>query len=147
MVTLTLRPMREVELDIVRAWLSDPAVARWYLVGSSVEEEIEELRNCVVGAEPTEVLLVSEQGAPIGWCQWYLCKDYPDHADGVGAGPDDVGIDYAIGDPTKRHHGVGTALIAVLVAYVQQRAPNSIFADPEASNIASRRVLVAGQAG
>lgn len=62
---LTLRPMREVELDLVREWLADRVVARWYLVGSSVEDEIGDLRKCIVGAEPREVVLVSKRGAPI----------------------------------------------------------------------------------
>jgi len=139
---LTLRPMRAAQLELVRAWLTDPDIAQWYLVASSVDEEIEELHKCITGDEPTEVLLVSKQGEPIGWCQWYLCKDYPDHANGIGAGPEDIGIDYAIGDPIQRHHGVGTALIAALVTYVRQRHPDApIIADPEASNGPSRGVL------
>jgi hypothetical protein len=52
---------------------------------------------------------------PIGWCQWYLYTDYPEHARDVGAEPGDVGIDYAIGDPNRRRAGVGTELIATLV--------------------------------
>ncbi|MGH9098292.1 MAG: GNAT family N-acetyltransferase [Acidimicrobiales bacterium] len=139
---LTLRPMREADLDLVKAWLADPVVAQRYLVGSTAEDEIGELRESLVGHEPTEVLLVSDQGVPIGWCQWYLCGDYPDHAAGVGAAPSDIGIDYAIGDSTRRHHGLGTALIAVLVTYIRkQHAEASIIADPEASNVPSRRVL------
>lgn len=139
---LTLRRMKEAELELVKAWMTDFVVAQWYLVGSSVEKDIEDLRSCISGDEPTEVLLVSDQEVPIGWCQWYLCGAYPDHAEGVGAGTDDIGIDYALGDPVRRGAGVGTALIAALITYIrQQHAAAAIFADPEASNVASRRVL------
>src|SRR5206468_163745 len=101
-----------------------------------------ELQRGIVGIEPTTVLLVLERGKPIGWCQWYLCEDYPEHARGVGAEPGDVGIDYAIGDPTRRRAGVGTELIATLVTRIRRCHPNAgVIADPEASNIASRRVL------
>ena len=139
---LTLRRMKPADLQLVEAWLKDLDVARWFLAGSTIEEEIEDLRRCIAGDEPTEALIVSEQGDPIGWCQWYVCGDYPDHAAGIGAKGDDVGIDYAIGDPTRRGRGVGTALIVALVSYIGRRHPNAgIIADPEASNVASRRVL------
>jgi aminoglycoside 6'-N-acetyltransferase len=139
---LTLQPMRAADLDLVTAWLGAPEVGRWYLVGSTIAEEIEELRRYIRGIESTEVLLVVECGKPIGWCQWYLCKDYPEHAREVGAKPDDAGIDYAIGDPTRRGEGAGTALVARLVAHIRQRHPRAgVIADPEAVNMASRRVL------
>jgi RimJ/RimL family protein N-acetyltransferase len=139
---LTLEPMRATDLDLVTAWLDAPEVARWYVVGSTIAEEIDELHRCIVGVEPTTVLLVVERTKPIGWCQWYLCRDYPEHAREVGADPDDAGIDYAIGDPTRRRQGVGTELIAALVTHIRQRHPRAgVIADPEASNTASRRVL------
>jgi aminoglycoside 6'-N-acetyltransferase len=53
-----------------------------------------------------------------------------------------VGIDYAIGDRGRRGGGFGTELIAELVAEVRRNHPAAaIFADPEAANRASRRVL------
>jgi aminoglycoside 6'-N-acetyltransferase len=83
-----------------------------------------------------------ERGRPIGWCQWYLCGDYPEHAAGVGADPGDVGIDYAIGDRTRTGGGVGTALIAALVTHIRRMHPTAgLIADPDAANLASRRVL------
>jgi aminoglycoside 6'-N-acetyltransferase len=137
-----LRAMREDDLELVRAWLSEPHVARWYLAGSSIEHQVEELRQCVAGEQPTRALVVLERGRPIGWCQWYLCRDYPDHAAGIAAGPDDVGLDYAIGDPARTGQGVGTALIATLVAHIRREHPMApLVADPEAANVASRRAL------
>jgi aminoglycoside 6'-N-acetyltransferase len=134
--------MDTADLGLVEAWLRDPEVARWYVAGSSIEDELDELRQCVAGDEQTEALIVTGPGGSIGWCQWYLCDDYPDHAAGVGASPGDAGIDYAIGDPASRGRGVGTALITALVAYIRQRHPDAgVVADPEASNVASRRVL------
>jgi aminoglycoside 6'-N-acetyltransferase len=139
---LTLVPMRTTDLDLVTAWLDASEVGRWYLVGSTIDKEIDELRHGIVGVEPTTVLLVAERGKPIGWCQWYLCKDYPEHAREVGAEPGDAGIDYAIGDPARRRKGAGTELIATLVSHIRQRHPRAgVIADPEASNTASRRAL------
>lgn len=139
---LTLRPLQMSDLETVGVWLRDPEVARWFLVGSTIDDEIEDLRNCLLGKEPTEVLAVEEAGRPIGWCQWYRCQDYPDHAQSVDARPGDVGIDYAIGDQTRRGRGVGQALIAALVAHIRAGHPRAgIIADPESANLASRRVL------
>jgi aspartate racemase len=139
---VSLRPMEAADLELVRGWLGQEHVARWFLTGSTVSDELEDLRQCVAGTEPTLALVVLDSGRPVGWCQWYLCSSYPDHAAGVGAAPGDVGIDYAIGDPALIGSGVGTALIAALVAHIRQRHPDAgIIADPEATNAASRRVL------
>jgi aminoglycoside 6'-N-acetyltransferase len=139
---LTLRRMGAADLGLVEAWLRDPEVARWYLTGSSLEDELDDLRQSIAGDDPAEVLIVADPSGPIGWCQWYLCDDNPEHAAGVGASPGDAGIDYAIGEPGRRGRGVGTALIAALVAHTRHRHPDAgIVADPEASNVASRRVL------
>lgn len=139
---LALRPMATGDLALVEAWLRQPEVARWYLTGSSAADELDDLRRCIEGLERAETLVVLEDASPIGWCQWYSCDDYPEHAAGVGAEPGDVGIDYAIGDPSRHGTGVGTALVAALVAHVRRLRPGGgLIADPEAANTASRRVL------
>jgi RimJ/RimL family protein N-acetyltransferase len=139
---LTLRAMELADLDLVEMWLRDAHVARWYLAGTAIEDELEDLRQCVLGAQRTHPLVVAGEGRAIGWCQWYLCSDYPDHAAGVQARPGDIGLDYAIGDPMSTGRGLGTALIAALVAYIRGHHPQAgLIADPEASNVASRTVL------
>jgi aminoglycoside 6'-N-acetyltransferase len=134
--------MRSADLDQVGEWLRQPHVAGWYLSASTVKEELDDLRQSISDVQPTEVLVVSQEGRPIGWCQWYRCADYPEYAGGVGAGPGDIGIDYAIGEPTMVGRGVGTDLVAALVVHVRLRYPAAgIIADPETGNMASRRVL------
>jgi aminoglycoside 6'-N-acetyltransferase len=134
--------MAAADLELVAKWLVEPHVARWYLAGSTLEREIEDLYRCISAEEPTHALTVLEDEEAIGWCQWYLCGDYPDHAAAVDAAPGDVGIDYAIGDPTRIGRGVGTRLLAVLVEHVRREYPAAgVVADPEATNVASRRAL------
>ncbi len=141
-LAVELRRLREDDLDLVRRWLADPEVARWFLAESSLEGELEDLRRCTRGEERTEALLALWRGRPVGWCQWYLCRDYPDHAAGVGAEPGDAGIDYAIGEARDRGRGLGKALVAALVAHVRERHPGAgVIADPDAANAASRTVL------
>jgi aminoglycoside 6'-N-acetyltransferase len=137
-----LRPMRLSDLALVERWLSEPHVARWYLVGSSLDAELEDIRLSVTGRQATHMLVVLDDGEPVGWCQWYLCEVDPEWAAEVGAAPSDVGVDYAIGEPVRVGGGVGTALVAALVSSVRAAQPGcGIVADPDAENHASRRVL------
>jgi aminoglycoside 6'-N-acetyltransferase len=139
---LTLRPMGPDDLPLVTRWLSAPHVARWYVAGSSVEAEAEDLRRSVAGEQAVHALMVAEGEVLVGWCQWYLCGDDPAWAAEIGAGPADVGIDYAIGDPSRVGRGVGTTLIAELVRLVRAPHPRAaVMADPDERNVASRRVL------
>jgi aminoglycoside 6'-N-acetyltransferase len=134
--------MRPDDLPLVTRWLSAPHVARWYLAGSSVEEEAEDMRRSVAGEQAVHVLLVAEGEVLVGWCQWYLCGDDPRWAAQIGAGPGDVGIDYAVGDASRVGRGVGTALVAALVGLVRAHHPRAaVMADPDERNVASRRVL------
>ncbi|HEX3333425.1 MAG TPA: GNAT family N-acetyltransferase [Acidimicrobiales bacterium] len=134
--------MRIDDLPLVARWLSAPHVARWYLAGSSVEEEVEDLRRSVAGEEPMQALIVADQETPIGWCQWYPCDIDAQWAAELGAGAGDVGIDYALGEAARVGRGVGTALIAALVERVRAQHPRcAVMADPDARNVASRRVL------
>lgn len=139
--------MRLADLGQVSARLAEPHVARWFLSGSTVEDELDDLRRAITGEEPTHELVVQADGRDIGWCQWYRCADYPAHAEATQAPPpDDAGIDYAIGDPACLGHGLGTALIARLVNHIRATHPAAgVIADPEAANLPSRRVLEKNQ--
>jgi hypothetical protein len=44
---LTLQRMDAADLGLVETWLRDPEVARWYLAASTLEEELDELRQCI----------------------------------------------------------------------------------------------------
>jgi aminoglycoside 6'-N-acetyltransferase len=139
---LALRDMRADDLPLVATWLAEPHVARWYLAGSSVEREVDDLRRSVSGAQPLHALMVLDDDAMVGWCQWYRCDIDPDWAADMGAEPGDVGVDYAIGDPARVGRGVGTALVATLVRHVRTEHPGAgLMSDPDARNMASRRVL------
>lgn len=147
---IELRPLVADDLQSVAGWLREPHVARWWLTGTSAEAELQEIATRV--AEPagqaTRLLTILERSPQheramrIGWCQWYPYDAYPVEADAIGARAGDCGIDYAIGDPEATGRGLGSELIAVLVKEVRRHHPGcGVIADPDASNLASRRVL------
>lgn len=142
--------MTEGDLPAIAAWLELPHVARWWTPDTTAEAELAEYRQRVSpgadGAGPADqatiMLMVLLDDVPVGWCQWYRWDDYPAEAAGMGARAGEIGIDYAIGDPDHVGRGVGTELIAALVAEVRREHPGAgVLADPDAANAASRRVL------
>jgi hypothetical protein len=64
------------------------------------------------------MLTVTWDGNPVGWSQWYRWADYPAEVAAMAAQEGEIGIGYAIGDPAWIGRGVGTMLIAALVAEV-----------------------------
>jgi aminoglycoside 6'-N-acetyltransferase len=139
---IELRRASLADLALVAGWLREPHVARWYLAGSSADEQLRDCRASIDGSEPTQLLVAHDGGQAVGWCQWYRLADYPDWAADVGVAADDVGIDYAIGAPDRVGSGLGTDLIGALVRRVREQYPAAaIVAVPEAANVPSRRVL------
>jgi aminoglycoside 6'-N-acetyltransferase len=144
---IRFRPMAEDDLPAIAAWLELPHVARWWTADTTAEAELAEYRQRVSAAgdeadRATIMLMVLLDDVPVGWCQWYRWADYPADAAAMGARAGEIGIDYAIGDPDRIGRGVGTELIAGLVAEVRREHPGAGFlTDPDAANAASRRVL------
>jgi len=139
---VSLRPMVEADLVVFERWLHEPHFAQWFLQDSTAEEELADCRAAISGTEPTFMLMAEVDGRTIGWAQWYNRWDYPHGAAALDALPGEVGIDYGIGEPDCVGRGLGTALIAALVAHVRAERPGaSIVVDPSAANAASCRVL------
>lgn len=127
---------------MIESWLALPHVARWWLTSSTVDAEVEKYRRRVGTPNPTTMLSVFENGAHVGWCQWYRWSDYPDDGRAVGAAKEEVGLDYAIGEPSAVGRGLGMAMIAALVAEVRRHhAGAGVLVTPDSKNVASRRVL------
>lgn len=140
----SVRPMTEEDLPTVNGWLDLAHVALWWLADTTAEAEIAKYRRRISEERPatTMMMVFTDDGASVGWCQWYRWADYPAEAAAMEAGENDVGIDYAIGDPTCTGRGIGTELIAALVAHVRRQYPDSgVLVAPNAMNLASRRVL------
>ena len=143
-MTLSLRPMAEEDLPSIDGWLRQPHVARWWTPDTTAEAELAQYRLRIGPDALTDtiMLIVLQDGRPIGWCQWYRWADYPDEQTAIGALDGEAGMDYAIGEPAWVGRGTGTELIAVLVTEIRRQHPGAgVLVGPDATNIASRRVL------
>jgi aminoglycoside 6'-N-acetyltransferase len=101
----------------------------------------------VDGVEPTRVFVIEQECKPIGWIQWYLWADYPEHARQLGAEPASAGIDLAIGEPKSIGLGLGPIIIRDFIALFvfSHSGICAVVADPAESNGGSLRAF--GKAG
>jgi len=73
-----------------------PHVAAWWGDPLDLAVVDEKYGPRVDGTEPTHVFVIEHGGQPVGWIQWYLWSDYPEHALQLEAEPLSAGIDLAI---------------------------------------------------
>jgi RimJ/RimL family protein N-acetyltransferase len=97
----------------------------------------------VDGDEPTHVFVIEHDERPLGWIQWYLWSDYPEHARQLDAELDSAGIDLAIGEFAMTGLGLGPVAIS---SFLEQRVfanpyVRSVITDPEESNLRSLRAF------
>jgi len=145
-VDLTFRRLTDGDLPTLHRWLNEPGVVRWW-EGDDVSWK------GVVGdygsgsTDSTEHWVASLAGRDVGWIQCYPTADEPKEAEkwwGRGVDRTAAGIDYLVGDPADRGHGLGSAMIRAFVAdvvFALHPGWTQACADPHAENVASWRAL------
>jgi RimJ/RimL family protein N-acetyltransferase len=137
--SISFRPLERSDFPLLQEWLSAAHVAAWWnelLDLSGVEAKY---GPRVDGAEPTYMFVIEQEVRPIGWIQWYLWSDYPEHARQLGAEPTSAGIDLAIGELSMTGLGLGPVIIRQFLDQFVFTNSNicAVVADPEESNIRS----------
>jgi len=110
----TFSPLRDEDLDLVRAWLLRPHVRLWYddVAGETYPDDtIVEYRLAMRGEDPTDYFVIELDGRAIGQIQSYLIDDEPEYAAMLQLGRPAFGIDLFIGEPELIGRGHGPALI------------------------------------
>ena len=74
-----------------------------------------ELLAVIRGEDPTLIHLALMDGRPFGQVQCYLIMETPSYAEEIGVS-DGVGMDYFIGEPELRGHGLGRAMLEAYLA-------------------------------
>lgn len=135
--------MRIEHLPAVERWLGEPHMSQWWLSDSDAETHIEEYRRRIKDPKhPTRMLIALVDGHAVGFAQWYRWADYEEHASAVGASSGEVGIDYALGEPSALGQGWGVHLVEAVVREARSHHPEAgVVVDPNAENRHSRRCL------
>jgi RimJ/RimL family protein N-acetyltransferase len=129
-----LHPLREGDLEMVDSWLDAPHVRRWWRRDTAAQ-----YRPVLSGEDPTVVMIAWHDKRPVGLGQWYAW-DRESARELYGIPPGVLGIDYLIGHAHDCERGLGTALVAELVA-ATPAVP--LWVTPEEANVPSCRVLEA----
>ena len=117
--TITWRRLAEHDFPLLRSWLRQPHVARWWNHETSPEAVERDFGPSARGEEPSEDFLALLDGRPVGIVQRCRVDDYPEDLDELGpvvdVPPGAVEIDYLVGEPELTGRGVGPRIIAFAV--------------------------------
>ena len=107
-------PVREEDLDLVRRWLLEPHVKRWWDDGVKTpypDAEIDDYQAAIRGDDPTYRYLAWIDGRRAGMLQHYRIADDPEYANALALEEDAIGVDLFIGEADLVGHGHGPAMI------------------------------------
>jgi RimJ/RimL family protein N-acetyltransferase len=142
-VSISFRPLERSDFPLLQEWLAAPHVVPWWNERTDLASVEAKYGPRVDGCERTHVFVIEQEGRPIGWIQWYLWADYPDHAQQLGAGPSSAGIDLAIGEFKMTGLGLGPVAIREFTEQIVFVDPAicAIITDPEEINLRSLRAF------
>jgi aminoglycoside 6'-N-acetyltransferase len=118
---ISFRPLAEVDMPLIHAWLNNPEVARWYGLGfenqtsPTLEEVAEYYAPRRLGEQPVSCYIIEVAGRSVGFIQTYRIGDYPEYARALDYDPDAWAIDLFIGEDDSRGGGFGTRVISRFV--------------------------------
>ncbi|GAB3669876.1 hypothetical protein GCM10027589_38110 [Actinocorallia lasiicapitis] len=119
---ISWRRLAETDFPLLRVWLEQPHVARWWDHETSLEAVARDFGPAARGEDPSEDLLVSVDGRPVGLVQRCRIADFPEYveelAEVIDLPPETWTLDYLIGDPADTGRGLGTEIIRAVAASV-----------------------------
>ena len=143
---VAFRPLRREDFPLLSRWLAEPLVDRWWNDEASPEAVERDYGPVVDGLEPTDVFLVVTD-RPVGLVQRYAISAYPEDLEELAAlcelPAGALSIDYLLGEPAARGHGLGTEMIRTFVARSWTACPGAddVVVPVAAGNRASWRTL------
>lgn len=144
---MTWRRLTEADFPLLRDWLLSPHVARWWHHETTPEAVARDFGPAARGEEPSEDLLVSLSGAPVGLVQRSRYGDYPEYIEELApilaVHPETVSVDYLIGEVSLTGKGLGARVIRAVVdeTWTSHPAAPAVVVPVSAANRASWRAL------
>jgi aminoglycoside 6'-N-acetyltransferase len=144
---ITFVPLTRADFGLVSQWLAEPAVDRWWHDDPSLTGIEAQYGPSVDGVDPTEVFIAWLDGQPLGLIQRYRIDDEPEWGRELRAAcevpPGTLSMDYFVADPARRGQGLGSRMIAALVADAWSVFPDAptVIVPVAAANRRSARAL------
>ena len=107
-------PLCEEDLSLIRRWLLEPHVKRWWDDGVKTpypDAAIDDYREAIQGKDPTYHHLARIDGRPVGMLQHYRIADDPEYAEALALDEDAIGVDLFIGEAGLVGRGHGPAML------------------------------------
>lgn len=144
---VAFRRLAADDLPLLAEWLARPHVARWWNHETSLDAVARDFGPAMRGEEPSEDFVALAGGEPVGLVQRCRLHDYPEYIAelqpvlDVPAGA--LSIDYLLGDAARTGQGLGTAMIAAMLARSWSDHPDAscVIVPVSAGNVASWRAL------
>lgn len=144
---ISFRPLHDDDLPMMHGWLNDPAVVKWW-EGVDVSWPAVVARYGSGRSSEIEHWIALAEGDPLGWLQCYSAADVAEEEAYYWRGHielrETAGIDYLVGQVTRRQRGTGSAMIRAFVQdVVFARHPEwrRAAAGPFEANVPSWRAL------
>jgi len=140
---ISFRPLGRSDFSLLQEWMSAPHVAASWRENADLASINLKYGPRVDGIEPTHVFLIEHLRRPVGWIQWYLWADYPEHARQLNADFLSAGIDLAIGELAMTGLGLGPIAIREFLKQIVFADPSikAVITDPEQKNLRSLRAF------
>jgi aminoglycoside 6'-N-acetyltransferase len=145
---LAWRRLGEHDFPLLRRWLEQPHVARWWNHETSPEALRRDFGPTMRGEDPdNEDLIALLDGQPFGLLQRCRIAGYPAYFADIAAVVElpetAMSLDYLIGEPHLIGHGLGTRMLraAVEATWREHPAAAAIVIPVTPNNIASWRAL------
>lgn len=114
---VTFRRLVDADLPLLHRWLNEPGVVRWW-EGDDVSWDAVVKDYGEADRDATEHYVAVVDGRDVGWIQCWDVNDEPDESGpwfALGVERTAAGIDYLLGEPGDRGHGLGSAVIRAFV--------------------------------
>lgn len=107
--------LTEADLPVVRSWLLEPHVRRWWddpPRDDYPDDELGKYRRRIAGEDAdTEIFFIRRRGRPIGFIQCYRIDDHDEYGQALALDASAAGIDLFIGEAGLIGRGLGPAIL------------------------------------
>ena len=137
---ISLKRLENCYISILKKWLYNEHVAKWYTEPKAWLNEIENRNTEYYWIKH---FIVEVEGKPIGFCQYYDYALGEETWHGDMDVEDTYSIDYLIGEPDYLRKGLGKSIVLNLVNEIRKNTTaKKIIVQPESENKASRNTLL-----